>query len=88
MVLKQVKPFEELITAKEETHIVPKREGVSPAKRRSVKRMMLNCFVEYISSVFCFRYPSSAAVFFFFFEGIVEVMSKPIELQIFPRFFY
>ena len=61
MVLKQVKPCEELITAKEETHFVPKREGVIPAKRRSVKRKMLNCFVEYISPVFCFRYPSSAA---------------------------
>ena len=36
MVLKQVKPCEELITAKEETHFVPKGEGVILAKRRSV----------------------------------------------------
>jgi hypothetical protein len=56
------KPCEELIGAVAETRFKPKRGGLIPPKRKTVKRMMFDSIVEDIASVFCFRqYSSSSA---------------------------
>jgi len=54
------KPCQELIGPKAETPFKPKPGGLIPPKKRSVKRMMFDEFVEQISSVFCFRHPPSS----------------------------
>jgi hypothetical protein len=56
------KPCQEFIGHKAETvtRFKPKPGGLIPPKKRSVKRMMFDEFVEQISSVFCFRHPSSS----------------------------
>jgi hypothetical protein len=53
------KPCEELIGAVAETRFKPKRGGLIPPKRKTVKRMMFDSIVEDIASVFCFRQYSS-----------------------------
>jgi hypothetical protein len=57
------KPCQELIRPKAETPFKPKPGGLIPAKKRSVKRMIFDDIVEHISSIFCFRRPSSSPAF-------------------------
>jgi hypothetical protein len=60
------KPCQEFIGPKAETVTVPfkpKPGGLIPPKKRSVKRMIFNDIVEHISSLFCFRHPSSSPAF-------------------------
>jgi hypothetical protein len=47
--------------ALKETRFKPKRGGLIPPKRKSVKRMMFDSIVEDISSVFCFRSSTSTS---------------------------